>query len=157
MLSADGFIGIIDNMRKIDQPEYWVLQGMYGRCRGSSKRRDYKYYGGRGIVVCDRWSGKTGFDNFIKDMGKRPTKKHTIDRINPDGNYEPSNCRWATMIEQNNHRRIRVDNTSGIAGVAWYKPYGKWVVRKNVDGKRKTLGYFTTLEEARQTLTNYGF
>lgn len=61
----------------------------------------YKTYGGRGITVCDRW---LDFNNFFQDMGERPEGK-TLDRINPEGNYEPGNCRWATAKEQSQNRR----------------------------------------------------
>lgn len=63
----------------------------------------YPAYGGRGIVVCDRWL--ESFDNFLADMGEKPTPRHSIDRINNDGNYEPTNCRWATPLEQASHTR----------------------------------------------------
>jgi hypothetical protein len=69
------------------------------------KDKKYKDYGGRGITMCKEW---LDFKVFLKDMGKRPSKKHSIDRINNDGNYEPANCRWATSQVQNNNRRDNV-------------------------------------------------
>ncbi len=63
----------------------------------------YRYYGGRGIKVCDRWL--ESFENFLTDMGRRPDSSYSIDRINVNGNYEPSNCRWVTNKEQNRNKR----------------------------------------------------
>lgn len=61
----------------------------------------FKYYGGKGISVCERWNS---FADFLADMGRKPSRVDTIDRINGSGNYEPANCRWATPLEQNLNR-----------------------------------------------------
>jgi hypothetical protein len=82
-------------------PEYNTWAGMHSRCE-NPKEAGYKNYGGRGITVCERWRS---FENFYADVGDRPSPKHSIDRINNDGNYEPGNVRWATRTEQNRNRR----------------------------------------------------
>lgn len=71
------------------------------------KHVSYMAYGGRGITICDRWhrNNPDGFKNYIEDMGRAPTRKHTMDRIDVDGNYELSNCRWATKTEQARNQR----------------------------------------------------
>lgn len=84
--------------------EYYAWTSMKMRCY-NPKCKQYKNYGARGIIVSERWLGENGFPNFISDMGKKPTAKHSIDRINNNGNYEVSNCKWSTMPEQNRNKR----------------------------------------------------
>lgn len=98
---------------------YTTYFGMKQRCINTSDHK-YRDYGGRGITVCDRWleSSPTGFENFLEDMGDRPTTKHSIDRIDVNGNYEPSNCRWATSTQQARNKRKPKNNTSSVVGVS---------------------------------------
>jgi len=92
-----------DAMRTNGKPavEYLAWNNMRDRCE-NPKNVGFKYYGGRGIVVCERWSK---YENFLADMGRKPSPKHSLDRIDVDQNYFKENCRWATRDEQNNNRR----------------------------------------------------
>lgn len=82
-------------------PEYYSWQGMLSRCY-YQKHIEYANYGGRGISVCRRW--KNSFQNFIDDMGFKPSGNHSLDRINTNEGYSPDNCRWATRAEQSLNR-----------------------------------------------------
>lgn len=84
-------------------PEFRTWACMKNRCESPSHDK-YEYYGGRGIKICERWQQ---FQNFLSDMGPRPHGM-SIDRDDPDGNYEPSNCKWSTSIEQARNKRSAI-------------------------------------------------
>lgn len=91
---------------KEKHPLYKIWSGMRSRCNNLNNKH-YKDYGGRGITICESWND---FNNFSRDMGPRPSPKHSIDRINNNGNYEPSNCRWATNLQQSYNTRRTLFN-----------------------------------------------
>ncbi len=95
-------IDTITTHNRTGTPEHRTWIAMKSRCYTKSNI-GYPYYGGRGITVCDRWLHS--FENFLSDMGERPGPEYSLDRINPNGNYRPDNCRWATRETQDNNRR----------------------------------------------------
>lgn len=125
--------------------EYKTWVSMIRRCTKENEK-DYPRYGGRGIKVCDSWLNS--FENFYADMGERPSLNHSIDRFNVNGNYEPSNCRWATSSQQERNKRLNPKNTSGYPGVTWCKKHNYWKVKITVNDKNIHVGSFHSLEEA---------
>lgn len=104
-----------------------IWKGMLSRCNNANGRQ-YKDYGGRGIKVCKRWRK---FENFYADMGDRPSPQHTLERINNNGNYTPSNCCWLHKSKQSKNRRnsrflttpwgrLTIAETARRIGASWF-------------------------------------
>lgn len=98
-----GALNRTHNKTKSDEYQSWA--NIKSRCT-NPKASHYERYGGRGVIMCERWLNS--FENFFEDMGKRPSKEHSIDRINNDGNYELDNCRWATNSQQSRNKSPNV-------------------------------------------------
>lgn len=116
---------------KTKTPEYRIWSAMKKRCT-DTKNIGYRIYGGRGIKVCESWMNS--FPNFISDMGTRPSSGHSIERKNVNGNYEPSNCCWATRAEQaKNYRRTEyyrfIDKLKALGFISYYHR----ITRKGVE------------------------
>lgn len=103
MLKRNSETHLIHGHKKggIRTSEYHSWEAMIKRCTNPNYEH-WDYYVGRGITICERW---LKFEHFITDMGTKPSPKHSIDRINTNGNYEPGNCKWSTAKEQAANRR----------------------------------------------------
>ena len=93
-----------------ERPEHYVWRTMIARCTNPNQKA-YVYYGARGIKVCKRW---LKYENFLIDMGLRPSPDHSLDRKNTDADYKPSNCRWATRSEQQKNKTTTKWYTNGV-------------------------------------------
>lgn len=115
-------------------PTYWAWIDLRRRCNDKSNS-SYESYGGRGITVCDRWANS--FENFIADMGEKPSRGMSIDRIDVNGNYTPENCRWATSKEQGRNKRnnlhITIDEVT-LTLPEWCERYNAkyWLVIRRI-------------------------
>jgi hypothetical protein len=130
---------------------YKTWKNMMGRCYNLKNKR-YQSYGGRGISVCTDWQDLA---NFVSWAESTYIEGMTMDRINNDGNYEPTNIRWADKTTQAVNQRIQKNNTSGFVGINWYKITSKWVSKIKVNKVDINLGYFNSKEEAVQARDNY--
>ena len=127
-------------MAKKDLKEYRIWKAMKARCYAPCLK--HLSYQQKGIIVCDEW--KNSFDKFYEDMGPIPSNKHSLDRINNNGNYEPSNCRWTTTIIQNCNKRF-FPSDSGYIGVAISGK--RFAASVSICDKKKHIGFFKTALE----------
>lgn len=140
-------------------PEYQALIGCIARCY-NPEDDGYFGYGARGIRVCDSWLQEGGIHNFVSDMGPRH-EGTSLDRIDPNGDYCPENCRWANPTIQSFNQNISIKNTSGRTGV-YLNNSGNWTARISKEHKHISLGTYVTFEEACKAreeaeLKYYGF
>ena len=126
-------------------PEYDAYRHMLNRCYNPANI-NYKYYGGRGIQVCDRW--KENIKNFMEDMGKKPSSEYSLDRINVDENYSPENCRWANKFTQARNKRVQYRSRTGVTGVI--PGNNGYVASLRLYGHLNYLGTYGTVEEGKK-------
>lgn len=128
-------------------PEYKTLIRMIQRCEYPNND-NYKHYGAKGIKVCLEWRHNP--QKFLEDMGKQPSKHHSIDRIDTNKGYSPDNCKWSTHTEQNRNRNAQQKSVSGYSGVRFIKKVGKWEANIIVDRRSIYLGRYRDVEDAIQ-------
>ncbi|HEX2879499.1 MAG TPA: hypothetical protein VHO25_08170 [Polyangiaceae bacterium] len=113
-----------ETCRHTTTPEYNSYRGILDRCLNPNSTA-FPHYGGRGITVCQRW--QESFENFLADVGRRPAPRYSIDRINVNGNYEPTNCRWAddkTQASNKTTRRVIHAKGKSLSLSEWSKETG---------------------------------
>lgn len=135
----------VKGVRTSRTPEYRTWLHLKERCLNPNHHKSQDYLG-RGIKVCDAW--KNSFETFYRDMGDKPSPKHSIDRINNDGDYEPGNCRWATMLQQASNTRHK--NKYGYTGIKLIHNKSKnvWVAHIYHHNRNHHLGTFDTKDDA---------
>lgn len=123
------------------EPEFRAWSNMRKRCRDP---RFAPWYGG--VEVCPQWD--SSYEQFLADVGRRPSPKHSLDRIDPAGHYEPGNVRWADKATQSRNTKPHRTSKTGIRGVTWSKTKGKWRAAIYVENRQRHIGYFISIEEA---------
>lgn len=129
-----------DTVPRRRQTEYRIWRLIKDRC-DNPRSHAYKDYGGRGIRMCREWYN---YETFLKDMGRRPSKEHSIDRIDVNGDYCPENCRWATWHQQAANRR----NKPMVTGICWDRSYNRWHAALTVGGKLVFVHNFKSYKNA---------
>ncbi len=124
-------------------PEYRIWASMIHRCSNKDSQV-YRHYGGRGISVCKRWHQ---FENFISDIGRRPSPELTIERRDNNLGYSLDNCYWATRTQQRMNQSKQKNNTTGTVGV-YLLCTGKYLAKIEFGGIRHHLGHFDEIEDA---------
>ena len=135
--------------------EFEIWTGMHTRCYNGNAK-SFQSYGGRGIAICDRW--RESFENFYADMGPCPSVKHSVERLDNNGNYEPDNCVWATATQQagnkRNNVRVTIDGETRILS-DWARHFGVQLPTASLRHKQglRGMALFTT---TKQQLTHNG-
>lgn len=132
---------------------YGTWYAMLHRC-DNLESINYKYYGARGIIVCEEWLDVRNFVAWAEATYPN-IEDATLDRIDNDKGYSPDNCRWVDKYTQVINQRVKKNNTSGYVGINWSEARLKWVSRISVEKKRIWLGDYKTIEEAVQARDNY--
>lgn len=131
---------------KYDTKIYAIYHSIKDRCFNENNKRYYKY-GGRGITMCDEW--KNSFQAFYDwSMSHGYEEGLSIDRIDNDGNYEPSNCRWILLGLQQRNKGVQVNNKSGVAGVSYDSTRKRWRSYIKVNNTTISLGYYNDIDDA---------
>ena len=134
----------VDGYSVKEHPNYCTWANMKSRCNNKNEP-GYENYGGRGVSYCDRWKH---FTKFCEDMGIKP-KGLTLERIDNNGNYEPGNCKWATLHEQGQNKRVYKTNALGQNGT--FEKKSRFIVARNWNNRKyKIAGSFKTKEEAQK-------
>jgi hypothetical protein len=123
------------------EPEYLAWQNMKKRC---ADPRYARWYGT--VSICPQWL--SSYEAFLADVGPRPSPRHSLDRINPAGDYVPDNVRWADRHAQSRNTKLHCTSKTGVRGVSWSKTKHKWRAAIYVNNKQTHVGYFATVEAA---------